>query len=61
MGPYQGHYQANSSFISQFLLKVFALTIAKFGPMVTVEFHGDILQPGGQPETPGLVCREAVV
>ena len=35
--------------------KVNSLKVAKFDSMDTLELHGDILQPGGQLETPGLV------
>ena len=35
--------------------KVFSSKVVKFGSMDIVELHGDILQPGGQLETPGLV------
>ena len=35
--------------------KVNSLKVVKFGSMDIVESHGDILQPGGQLETPGLV------
>ena len=35
--------------------KVISSKVAKFGSMDIVELHGDILQPGGQLETPGLV------
>ena len=51
MGPCQGHfrlYLTNST-------KVNSLEVVKFGSMDKVELHGDILQPGGQLETPGLV------
>ena len=50
-GPFLGHfglYLINST-------KVNSLKVAKFGSMDIVELHGDILQPGGQLETPGLV------
>ena len=50
-GPFLGHfwlYLINST-------KVNSLKVAKFGSMDIVESHGDILQPGGQFETPGLV------
>ena len=36
--------------------KAISAKVAKFGSMDIVELHGDILQPGGQLETPGLVC-----
>ena len=32
--------------------------IAKFCSMDTLELCGDLLQPGGQLETPGLVCLD---
>ena len=35
--------------------RVISLKIAISGSMDIVELHGDILQPGGQLETPGLV------
>ena len=35
--------------------KVITLKVVKFGSMDIVELHGDILHPGGQLETPGLV------
>ena len=35
--------------------KVISLKNVKFGSMDIVELHGDILQPWGQLETPGLV------
>ena len=35
--------------------KVNSLKVANFGSMDILESHGDILQPGGQLETPGLV------
>ena len=41
--------------------KVNSLKVAKFGSMDIVELHGDILQPGGQLETPGLVAFTSVV
>ena len=50
-GPLLGHirfYLIDST-------KVISLKVAKFGSMNVVELHGDILQPGGQLETPGLV------
>ena len=36
-------------------IKGISLKVAKFGSLDIVELHGDILQPGGQLETPGLV------
>ena len=51
----------SGQFLGHFMLdliastKVISLKIAKFGSMDIVESHGDILQPGGQLETPGLV------
>ena len=50
-GPFLGHFRI-------FLIdstKVFSSKVVKFGAMDKVELHGDILQPGGQLETPGLV------
>ena len=50
-GPFLGHfrlYLINAT-------KVNSLKVAKFGSMDIMESHGDILQPGGQLETPGLV------
>ena len=50
-GPFLGHfrlYLINST-------KVNSLKVAKFGSMDIVELHGDLLQPGGQLETSGLV------
>ena len=50
-GPFLGHfrlYLINST-------KVNSFKVAQFGSMDIVELHGDILQPGGQFETPGLV------
>ena len=47
----QGHFRSyltNST-------KVNSLEVVKFGSMDEVELHGDILQPGGQLDTPGLV------
>ena len=35
--------------------KVISSKVANFGSMDIVELHGDILHPGGQLETPGLV------
>ena len=35
--------------------KVISSKVANFGSMDIVEFHGYILHPGGQLETPGLV------
>ena len=35
--------------------KVISSKVVKFGSMDIVELHWDILQPGGQLETPGLV------
>ena len=35
--------------------KVISSKVANFGSMDIVELHGDILHPGGQVETPGLV------
>ena len=35
--------------------KVISSKVAKFGSMDILELHGDILQPWGQLETPGLV------
>ena len=35
--------------------QVISSKVAKFGSMDILELHGDILQPWGQLETPGLV------
>ena len=51
MGQCQGHLRL---YLINFT-KVNALKVAKFGSMDILELHGDILQPGGQLETPGLV------
>ena len=51
VGAFFGHfklYLMNST-------KVISSKVANFGSMDTVELHGDILHPGGQLETPGLV------
>ena len=51
----------SGQFLGHFMLylidstKVFSSKVVKFGSMDIVELHGDILQPGGQLETPGLV------
>ena len=37
--------------------KVISSKVAKFVSMDIVELHGDILQPGGQLETPGFVFQ----
>ena len=37
------------------------LELAKFFSMDTLEFCGDLLQPGGQLETPGLVCPNITI
>ena len=37
--------------------KVISSKVAKLVSMDIVELYGDILQPGGQLETPGLVKR----
>ena len=53
LGPCQGNfrlYLINST-------KVISLKVAKIGSMDIVEFHRDILQPGGQHKTPGLVFK----
>ena len=50
-GPFLGHFRL-------YLIdstKVISSKVAKFGSMDIVELHGDILQPRGQLETPGLV------
>ena len=50
-GPLLGHFRL-------YLIdstKSISSKVAKFGSMDNVELHGDILQPGGQLETPGLV------
>ena len=50
-GPFFGHirlYLINST-------KAISLKVTKCGSMNIVELHGDVLQPGGQLETPGLV------
>ena len=52
-GPFLGHfrlYLINAT-------KVNSLKVAKFCSMDIVESHGDILQPRGQLETPGLVSK----
>ena len=54
MGQGQGHLRL---YLKNFT-KVNALKVAKFGSMDILELHGDILQPGGQLETPGLVLAE---
>ena len=50
-GPISGHFRLNLINSTQ----VHSLKVAKFGSMDRVESHGDILQPWGQLETPGLV------
>ena len=50
-GPFLGHFRL--CLIDS--TKVTSLKVAKFGSMDIVELHGDILHPGGQLETPGLV------
>ena len=50
-GPFFGHFRLNLLDST----KVISLKIGKSGSMDIVELHGDILQPGGQLETPGLV------
>ena len=50
-GPFFGHFRLNLIDST----KVISLKIGKSGSMDIVELHGDILQPGGQLETPGLV------
>ena len=51
-GPFWGHFSLHLIDST----KVISSKVAKFGSMDKVELHGDILQPGGQLETPGLVC-----
>ena len=41
--------------------EVISSKVAKFGSMDIVDLHGDILQPGGQLETPGLVFLEGLI
>ena len=53
-GPFLGHfrlYLINAT-------KVNSLKVAKFGSMDIGELQGNILQPGGQLETPGLVILQ---
>ena len=50
-GPFFGYFRLN---LIDFT-KVISLKIAKSGSMDIVELHGDILQPGGQLDPPGLV------
>ena len=54
MGQCQGHLRL---YLINFT-KINALKVAKFGSMDILELHGDILQPGGQLETPGLVFQQ---
>ena len=50
-GPFFGHFRLNLIDST----KVISLKNGESGSMDIVELYGDILQPGGQLETPGLV------
>ena len=50
-GPFLGHFRLCLIDSTEVALS----KVAKFGSMDIVELHGDILQPKGQLETPGLV------
>ena len=50
-GPFFGHFRLNLIDST----KVISLKKGESGSMDIVDLHGDILQPGGQLETPGLV------
>ena len=50
-GPFFGHFRLNLIDST----KVISLKNGESGSMDIVELHGDILQPRGQLETPGLV------
>ena len=54
LGPCQGHFRL---YLIDYT-KVISSKVAKFGSMDIMEVHGDILQPGGQLETPGLVLLQ---
>ena len=56
-GPFSGHFRLcliNST-------EVISSKVAKFGSMDIVELHGNILQPGGQLEPPGLVASKCMI
>ena len=52
-GPFLGNFRLY--LIDSHSSGVISSKVAKFGSMEIVELHGDILQPGGRLETPGLV------
>ena len=53
-GPFLGHFRLCLIDSTEVTLS----KVAKFGSMDIAELHGDILQPWGQLETPGLVDNE---
>ena len=53
-GPFLGHFRLYLIDSTEFI----SSKVAKFGSMDIVELHGDILRPGGQFETPGLVVKK---